>query len=70
MKQVITDINGSLSSKRVVMFILLAMFIVHCITNLTTGKALSSTIGDQLFYMLIWVSGTVFGEQVTNLFKK
>lgn len=70
MKQVITDINGSLSSKRVVMFILLAMFIAHCITNLTTGKALSPTIGDQLFYMLIWVSGTVFGEQVTNLFKK
>lgn len=70
MKQVITDINGSLSSKRVVMFILLAMFIAHCITNLITGKALSPTIGDQLFYMLIWVSGTVFGEQVTNLFKK
>jgi hypothetical protein len=70
MKQVITDINGSLSSKRVVMFILLAMFIAHCITNLTTGKALSQTLGDQLFYMLIWVSGTVFGEQVTNLFKK
>ena len=70
MKQVITDINGSLSSKRVVMFILLAMFIAHCITNLTTGKALSQTLGDQLFYMLKWVSGTVFGEQVTNLFKK
>jgi hypothetical protein len=70
MKQVITDINGSLSSKRVVMFILLAMFIAHCITNLITGKALSQTLGDQLFYMLIWVSGTVFGEQVTNLFKK
>ena len=70
MKQVLIDINGSLSSKRVVMFILLAMFIAHCITNLTTGKALSPTIGDQLFYMLIWVSGTVFGEQVTNLFKK
>lgn len=70
MKQVITDINGSLSSKRVVMFILLAMFIAHCTTNLITGKALSPTLGDQLFYMLIWVSGTVFGEQVTNLFKK
>ena len=70
MKSILTDINGSLSSKRLVMFILLAMFIAHCITNLTTGKALSPTIGDQLFYMLIWVSGTVFGEQVTNLFKK
>lgn len=70
MKSILSDINGSLSSKRVVMFILLAMFIAHCITNLTTGKALSPTIGDQLFYMLIWVSGTVFGEQVTNLFKK
>jgi len=70
MKSILSDINGSLSSKRLVMFILLAMFIAHCITNLTTGKALSPTIGDQLFYMLIWVSGTVFGEQVTNLFKK
>lgn len=70
MKSILSDVNGSLSSKRVVMFILLAMFIAHCITNLTTGKALSPTIGDQLFYMLIWVSGTVFGEQVTNLFKK
>ena len=70
MKTILSDVNGSLSSKRLVMFILLAMFIAHCITNLTTGKALSPTIGDQLFYMLIWVSGTVFGEQVTNLFKK
>jgi len=70
MKSILSDVNGSLSSKRLVMFILLAMFIAHCITNLTTGKALSPTIGDQLFYMLIWVSGTVFGEQVTNLFKK
>ena len=70
MKGIITDINGSLSSKRVVMFVLLAMFVAHCITNLTTGKALSPTLGDQLFYMLIWVSGTVFGEQVTNLFKR
>ena len=70
MKTILSDVNGSLSSKRLVMFILLAMFIAHCITNLITGKALSPTIGDQLFYMLIWVSGTVFGEQVTNLFKK
>ena len=70
MKGIITDINGSLSSKRVVMFVLLAMFVAHCVTNLITGKALSPTLGDQLFYMLIWVSGTVFGEQVTNLFKR
>jgi hypothetical protein len=70
MKQILTDINGSLSSKRVVMFVLLFMFIAHCITNLVTGKALSPTIADQLYYMLMWVSGTVFGEQVTNLFKK
>ena len=70
MKSVITDINGQLSSKRVVMFLLLFLFMAHCITNLTTGKALSPTLSDQLYYMLIWVSGTVFGEQVTNLFKK
>lgn len=67
-KEILTDTNGSASSKRVVMFILLFLFVGISIYNLTSGKNLDETLKNQLFYLLCWIFTTVIGEKVVDMF--
>jgi hypothetical protein len=69
-KGILTDKDGSLSSKRVVMFLLTIAFLVVSFINLWFGKNLDETLKNQLFYLLVYVISTVFGENITGLFKK
>lgn len=62
-----SDINGSVSSKRLVMFTLLAVFGTCILVNLFTGKNLDPTFKDQLYYAFLWVVTAIFGEQITGL---
>ncbi len=64
---VFTDSDGNPSSKRVVMFMLLSLFISVAITNLVTGKKLDAIIQDQLFYLLCWIFSVVFGEKIAKI---
>lgn len=64
---VFTDSDGNPSSKRVVMFLLLTLFVSVSITNLVTGKKLDDTLQDQLFYLLCWIFSVVFGEKIAKM---
>ena len=65
---VLTDSDGNPSSKRIVMFILLLLFVFVSVLNLMYGKDLDSTLKNQLFYLLCWIFSTVIGEKVINIF--
>lgn len=67
-KDILTDTNGLASSKRVVMFILLFLFVGVSIYNLSSGKNLDETLKNQLFYLLCWIFSTVIGEKVIDMF--
>jgi hypothetical protein len=69
-KGILTDKDGSLSSKRLIMFLLTLAFLIVSFINLWTGKNLDETLKNQLFYLLVYVISTVFGENITGLFKK
>jgi hypothetical protein len=69
-KGILTDKDGSLSSKRLIMFLLTVAFLIVSFINLWTGKNLDETLKNQLFYLLVYVISTVFGENITGLFKK
>lgn len=70
LKGVLSESDGSPSSKRVVMFILTLLFVVISILNFWTGKQLDETLKNQLFYLLCWIFSMVFGEKITSIFKK
>ena len=67
MRYVFTDSDGNPSSKRVVMFLLVFLFIAVVIINLASAKKLESTLQDQLFYLLCWMFSVVFGEKVAKI---
>lgn len=69
-KSILMDKDGTLSSKRIVMFLLTFLFIGITIYNIRTGKNLDETLKNQLFYLLVYVISVVFGENVTGMFKK
>lgn len=69
-KSLFSDKDGSVSSKRLVMFLLTTLFISVTIINIWTGKNLDETLKNQLFYLLVYVISVVFGENVTGMFKK
>jgi hypothetical protein len=69
-KSLFSDKDGSVSSKRLVMFVLTFLFVGVTIYNITTGKNLDETLKNQLFYLLVYVISVVFGENVTGMFKK
>jgi hypothetical protein len=66
----LSDSNGTPSSKRMVMFMLTVLFIFILIVNLWTGKNLDETLKNQLFYLLCWMFSMVLGERVVNIFGK
>jgi hypothetical protein len=69
-KGIFSSAPESPSSKRVVMFMFVVAFLIIVFVNLFRGKALSSVLSDQIFYLVIYSMAAVFGEQVTNIFKK
>lgn len=62
--------NGSPSSKRLVLFFLLFLFIFLTLYNLFTGKSPSSVFIDQLYLMLTTSLGVVFGANVLDTIKE
>jgi hypothetical protein len=69
-KGVLTDSDGKPSAKRVSLFLFVFTFITIDFLNLLMGKNLDETLKNQLFYLLVYVISTVFGENITGLFKK
>ena len=69
-KSVFSGSPDSLSSKRVIMFMLVLTFLIVVFVNLFNGKSLSTTLSEQLFYLVIYSLAAVFGEQITDAFKK
>ena len=69
-KSLFSDKDGSISSKRFVMFLLVLSYVTIIFVNLFTGKSLKDTIEEQLFYLIIYVLATVFGEGIAEIFKK
>jgi len=69
-KGILTDKDGVPSSKRVILFMFVITFLVVVFINLLAGKQLSSVLGDQLFYLVIYALSAVFGENITAIFKK
>jgi hypothetical protein len=70
LKGIFEDKDGSPSSKRIILFLFVVVFVFICIVNLFTGKSLSQTLTEQLFYLVIYTLAAVFGENITDLFKK
>jgi len=58
--------EGTPSSKRMVMFLLLAVFVICVFVNLFTGKKPDQVFLDQNFYLLTTAMGLVFGANVLN----
>lgn len=69
-KGIFTDKDGSPSSKRIVLFLFVLAFIFICMVNLFTGKALNTVLTEQFYYLVVYSLSLVFGENITNLFKK
>ncbi len=67
---VFTDKDGNPSSKRIILFTLILVFVAVVFINLLMGKNLDSVLKEQLFYLVIYTLATVFGENVTGIFKK
>ena len=64
------DGDGWYSSKRVVMFLMIFLFIGQYVYNIMSGKSASETLTNQLFYLICWVLSTVFGEKIAGIFNK
>ena len=68
-KSILAGSGTGLSSKRVVMFLLLFMFLATCIVNLVGGLKLDPTLRDQLYYSMLTMFGLVFGENAISTIK-
>lgn len=60
---ILTGADGTLSSKRVILFLVVFVFIGVIVVNLYDhSKTLSPTLGDQLYYFMLTNLSLVFGE--------
>lgn len=67
---VLTGADGTLSSKRLILFLAFFVFIAVIIVNLYDHtKTLAPTLGDQLYYFLLTNLSLVFGEGAIPLIK-
>lgn len=69
LREFFQDSDGSGSSKRVVLFILLLTFVGIVIYNTHTGKNPDATLRDQLFYAMMYCLTLIFGEKVLKIKK-
>lgn len=65
-----SDNNGSASSKRMVLFMLVIVFLITCLVNLFAGKELQADLRVDLVTLILTAFGFVFGEKVTDIFTK
>ncbi len=68
-KGVLSESDGTPSSRRLVMFILTFLFVGISLYNVITGKNLDDVLKSQLFYLLIWIFSVVFGDKVVTALK-
>lgn len=68
-KSILAGSGTGLSSKRVVMFLLLFMFLATLIIDLLFTKLLDPTLRDELFYSMLTMFGLVFGENAMTALK-
>ena len=68
-KGVLSESDGTPSSRRVVMFLLTLLFIGVVVYNIVTGKNLDDTLKNQLFYLLVWLFGVVMADKIAVAFK-
>ena len=61
--------QGQPSSKRVAFFVLLFLFVGVCVYNIITGKMLTPTLQDQLYYMLTASLLAILGSNVITAVK-
>lgn len=57
------DINGCISSKRVIMYAAFLLFGTEIIANIFWCKTLENSLQVQLFSLVLTCLGLVFGEQ-------
>lgn len=57
------DINGCISSKRVIMYASFLLFAFEIISNIIWCKTLENSLQVQLFSLVLTCLGLVFGEQ-------
>ncbi len=69
-KGILSETDGTPSSRRVVMFLLTLLFIGISVYNIVTGKNYDDTLKNQLFYLLCWLFTVIFGDKIAGLFTK
>ena len=68
-KSMLAGKDGTISSKRSVMFLFALLFAGIVVSNHITGLNVDSTLKEQLFWLLIWLVSMVFGEQIPDMIK-
>jgi len=62
-KEIMSDVNGTLSSKRLVTFIALALIVAGYIANLVYGKVVDPNMFNSVMYIVIAGLGFTGAEQ-------
>jgi len=62
-KQIMSDINGNLSSKRLVTFISLALIVAGYVANLVYGKVVDQNMFNSVMYIVVAGLGFTGAEQ-------
>jgi hypothetical protein len=70
LKGVLSETDGTPSSKRWVMSLLTGLFILIVCVNLFTGKVILESLQDQLFTLNLYMFSLVFGEKIIPIFSK
>lgn len=62
-KQIMSDINGNLSSKRLVMFIAMLLIVIGYLANVFMGKTVDQNMFNSIMYIVIAGLGITGAEQ-------
>jgi len=62
-KEIMSDINGNLSSKRLVTFVALSLIVAGYIANLVYGKVVDQNMFNSVMYIVIAGLGFTGAEQ-------
>lgn len=68
-KGLLSESDGTPSSRRAILFILTLLFVGIVIYNIITGKNLDDTLKSQLFYLIVWLLGAVVVDKVAVAIK-
>jgi len=62
-RDIMSDINGNLSSKRVIMFIAMTLIIIGYMSNLIWGKTVDQNMFNSVMYIVVAGLGFTGAEQ-------